>query len=83
MAYVVGLAGVVAGGLVLRDDDTTLAIIIWVLTFAAGAALMIAAMMVRALSTLLARQAALEQDVRVLLADRGRSAEIGDRDRFS
>lgn len=72
LAYVVGVAGVVAGGLVLRDENTTVAIVIWLLTFAAGGALMIAAMVVRAIAGLLARIAAMEQDVRVLVGDRRR-----------
>lgn len=70
LAYVVGLAGVVAGGLVLRDQSSTVAIVVWVLTFAAGAALMIAAMVVRALASLLGRLAMIEQDVRVLVGER-------------
>ncbi|MFT5223050.1 MAG: hypothetical protein ACI867_001360 [Glaciecola sp.] len=75
LAYVVGLAGVVAGGLILGEDNLAVATVIWVLTFAAGAALMIAAMVVRAIASLLARQAMLEQDVRTLVGDRARDRE--------
>lgn len=79
LAYVVGLAGVVAGGLVFRDGDTTLAFILWVLTFAAGGALMVVALVVRAFASLLGRFAAVEQDLRVLLGDRARGDAGPDR----
>ena len=41
---------------------------IWVLTFAVGALLMIAAFLLQAMTVLLARLANLEQDVRVFVA---------------
>lgn len=68
LAYVVGLAGVVAGGIVFRSmGEVGLALLVWVLTFAAGALLMIVAFLVNGLAALLARTAAMEQDLRVLL----------------
>lgn len=70
LAYVSGLAGVVAGALVYRDGDVTLAVVIWVLTFAAGALMMIAAFLSRALASVLARLTKLDGDVAVLLRDR-------------
>lgn len=75
LAYIVGLAGVLVGGLVLRDGETTTAIVVWVLTFAAGAALMIAAMVVRAIASLLGRLAMVEQDLRTLVGDRARDGD--------
>lgn len=69
LAYVVGLAGVVAGGLLLRDGETAFAVIVWVMTFAAGAVLMIAAFLTRAIAALLGRIARIESDVTVLVAD--------------
>ncbi len=75
LAYVVGIAGIVAGGLSLRDGDMVAAVVTWVLTFAAGAALMVLAMLVRGVAALLARLAQVEQDVRVLLSDRRREGD--------
>lgn len=72
LAYVAGLAGVVAGGLLYRDGSTAFAVVVWVLTFAVGAVLMIAAFMVRAMAAMLGHLARLTSDVQVLLADRGR-----------
>jgi len=67
LAYVVGLAGVVAGGLLLRDGEAAMAVVVWVITFAAGAILMIAAFMVRGLVALLARMTRVESDLAVLV----------------
>jgi hypothetical protein len=39
LVYTVGIAGVVAGGLLLRAGSTGFALVAWVLTFVAGAAL--------------------------------------------
>lgn len=67
LSYVLGLAGVVAGGVVQRSTgEVALAIAIWVLTFAAGAVLMIAAFLCDGLAALLARTAALEQELRTV-----------------
>jgi hypothetical protein len=70
LAYAAGLAGVAAGTLVLRDGDLVFAIILWVITFAVGAALMGVAVLVRASAGLSATIARLESEVRVLVADR-------------
>lgn len=72
LAYAVGLAGVVAGGLLFGDGETAFAVIVWVVTFAAGALLMIAAFLTRAIAALLGRIARIESDVAVLVADAGR-----------
>lgn len=70
LAYVTGLAGVVAGGLLFRQGEEAFAVVVWALTFAAGAVLMISAFLTRAVAALLGRVARIESDVAVLLADR-------------
>ena len=76
LAYACGLAGVVAGGLVYQQGEVPFAVAIWILTFAVGALLMIAAFLLQAMTAILARLAAMEQDVRVLL---GRDRRDDDR----
>ena len=71
LAYAAGLAGVVAGGILYQQGEVPFAVAIWVLTFAVGALLMIAAFLLQAMTVLLARLANLEQDVRVLVGRRG------------
>jgi hypothetical protein len=66
LVYTTGLAGVLAGGLLLRRGDLGFAIVAWSLTFVAGAALRLAAEMGRALADMLLRQARLEDDVAAL-----------------
>jgi hypothetical protein len=39
LVYTVGISGVVAGGLLLRDGSIGFAVVAWVLTFVAGATL--------------------------------------------
>jgi len=72
LAYAVGLAGVLAGGLLFGQGETAFAVITWVATFAAGAVLMIAAFLTRAIAALLGRVARIESDVSILVADAGR-----------
>lgn len=72
LAYVVGLAGVIAGAVTYRSQgDVGLALLVWVVTFAAGSLLMIVAFLTNGLAALLARTAAMEQDLRVLLGRAG------------
>lgn len=71
LAYGAGLAGVAAGTLVLRDGDVVFAIIVWVITFAVGAALMGVSLVLRAAVGLIAELSRLGSDMRVLVADRG------------
>lgn len=66
LVYAAGVAGVVAGGLLLRRGDLGFAIVAWSLTFVAGAALRLAAEMARALADIVTRQARLEDDVAAL-----------------
>ena len=81
LAYVTGLAGVVVGAVVFRDGQTFLALVVWILTFALGAMLMIAAFLVRGMAALLGRVARIESDLGVLLGDRASSGtdDWGDR----
>lgn len=65
-----------AGGILYQQGEVPFAVAIWVLTFAVGALLMIAAFLLQAMAVLLARVAAIEQDVRVLLG-RGRAPDEG------
>lgn len=75
LAYAAGLAGVVAGGILYQQGEVPFAVAIWVLTFAVGALLMIAGFLLQAMTVVLARLAAMEQDVRVLV---GRSSTRPD-----
>lgn len=77
LAYAAGLAGVAAGTLMLRDGDLPFALILWIITFAVGAALMGVAVVVRAVAGLIIQVTRLESDVRVLVNDRIR---LEDRD---
>ena len=71
LAYVLGLVGVVAGAVVYRTlGNVALAVVIWVVTFAAGAMVMIAAFLCDGLAALLARTAALEQELRTVTRPR-------------
>lgn len=72
LAYAAGLAGIAAGTFVLRDSELALAIIVWTITFAVGAALMGVAVLVRAMAGVGTQLTRLESDVRVLLLDRAR-----------
>lgn len=71
LAYASGLAGVIAGAVVFQRGETVLGVVVLVVTFAIGAALMIASYLVRGLAAVLAHIARLESDVRVLMGDRG------------
>lgn len=75
LAYAAGLAGVVAGGILYQQGEVPFAVAIWVLTFAVGALLMIAAFLLQAMTVLLARVAAMEQDLRVLVGREQRPVE--------
>lgn len=63
LTYVTGVAGVVAGAILYGNGETAFAIVAWVLTFAAGAILMIASFLARGMAALLARIARIEQDI--------------------
>ena len=70
LVYTVGIAGVIAGGLLLRRGDMGFAIVAWCLTFVAGAGLRLAAAMARGVAELLARQARMQEELSDLRADR-------------
>ncbi len=74
LAYAVGLGGVAAGTWMLREGDLALAIVLWLVTFAVGAALMGISLLIRALSGILAQLTRLQSDVGVLSEDRARTA---------
>ena len=52
LVYTVGVAGVIAGGLLLRDGVIGFAIVAWVLTFVAGAALRLLSAVTRGIADL-------------------------------
>lgn len=68
LTYVTGLAGVVAGAILYANGETAFAVVAWVLTFAAGAILMIASFLARGMAALLARIARIEQDIATLVS---------------
>ena len=72
LAYAVGLGGVAAGTWMLREGDLALAIVLWLVTFAVGAALMGISLLVRALSGISAQLNRLQSDVAVLSQDPAR-----------
>jgi hypothetical protein len=75
LAYAAGLAGVAGGTLLLRDGDLAFAIILWIVTFAVGAALMGVAVVVRAVAGLSTQATRMESDLRVLVGDRFRDQQ--------
>lgn len=83
LVYVVGLAGVAAGGLLLRADLPAYAVITWALTFCAGAGMRLLAVVARAVAEILARTKATSDRVERLGTETGRypgpSPEADDR----
>jgi hypothetical protein len=63
LVYTVGMAGVVAGGLLLRRGDLGFAIVAWSLTFVAGAGLRLLALLARGVAELLVRQGRLGEEL--------------------
>lgn len=70
LVYAAGVAGVIAGGLLLQRGDIGFAVVAWSLTFVAGAGLRLVAWIARGVAELLVRNAALEDAVNDLRADR-------------
>ena len=70
LVYTVGVAGVVAGGLLLRRGELGFAIVAWSLTFVAGAGLRLAAWVAKGVSELLVRQARMQTEISDLAAER-------------
>jgi hypothetical protein len=52
LVYTVGICGVVAGGLLLRDGSVGFAVVAWVLTFVAGATLRLISAITRGIADL-------------------------------
>ncbi|HSK89710.1 MAG TPA: hypothetical protein VK875_00220 [Euzebyales bacterium] len=50
LVYTVGVAGVIAGGLLLRDGSIGFAIVAWTLTFVAGATLRLVSALTRGIA---------------------------------
>lgn len=71
LGYAAALVGAVVGVLLWRQGDGDLALAVWVLTLCVGALLMVSAFLLEGITALLARMAALESDVRVLLGHGG------------
>ena len=63
LVYTVGIAGVIAGGLLLRRGDLGFAIVAWCLTFVAGAGLRLGAWIARGVAEVLVRQARMQEDI--------------------
>ncbi|TVP69738.1 MAG: hypothetical protein EA340_06770 [Nitriliruptor sp.] len=83
LSYATGLGGIAAGTWLLRGGDWPMAIVLWLITFAVGAALMGISLLIRALSGLGAQLTRLESDVRVLAEERaqgGRTPGGNERD---
>ena len=70
LVYTVGVAGVIAGGMLLRRGDLGFAIVAWALTFVAGAGLRLAGWIARGVAELLVRQALMQEDLGELRADK-------------
>lgn len=69
LVYAAGLAGVIAGGLLLRSGDTGFAVVAWALTFVAGASLRLASWAAKALAELLVRTERIEERLTGVRAD--------------
>lgn len=66
LVWAAGLAGAIAGALLFRDGDLGFAIVAWVLTFIAGAALRLASWASKALAALLTRTERIEEELATL-----------------
>jgi hypothetical protein len=63
LVWAAGLAGVIAGALLYRSGQEGFAIVAWVLTFIAGAALRLASWASKALAELLVRTERIEEEI--------------------
>ena len=77
LVYAVGIAGVVAGGLLLRRGDIGFAVVAWCLTFVAGAGLRLAGFIARGVAEMLVRQARIQEAIDDLRAERVASERRG------
>ncbi|MEE8602187.1 hypothetical protein [Euzebya tangerina] len=74
LVVVVGLAGVVAGAQLFRAGDLAFAIIAWILTFIAGAALRLVVWMARGIAAVMDRTERIEQDIVAITRTRRQGA---------
>lgn len=75
LVYAVAVAGVVAGALLYREGQLGFAVVAWVMTFAAGTVLRLAAWGARALAELLVRTRNVEEDLARFRATRSGPSE--------
>ena len=75
LVYAAGVAGIVAGGLLFRDDQAGFAVVAWALAFVAGAALRLASWCAKALAELLERTGRIAEDVARLRGELGPAPE--------
>lgn len=66
LAYATGLAGIAGGTLALRDGSVSIAVILWIVTFAVGTGLAGTALLIRAFAGLATRVTRLQADVQAL-----------------
>jgi hypothetical protein len=77
LVYAAGVAGIVAGGLLYRDDQLGFAVVAWALAFVAGASLRLASWCAKALAQLLVSADRLSEDIAELRRDRvARDADV-------
>ncbi|CAN5380719.1 hypothetical protein BH23ACT7_BH23ACT7_18540 [soil metagenome] len=81
LVYAAGLAGVIAGALLLRAGQEGFAVVAWVLTFIAGAALRLASWASKALAEMLIRTERIENDLAALVRSDGRPMPPPERER--
>ncbi|WP_370325351.1 hypothetical protein [Euzebya sp.] len=78
LIVVVGVAGVVAGAQLFRRGDVPFAIVAWILTFIAGAALRLVVWMARGIAQVMERGERIEDDLARLIRSGG-TADTGER----
>ncbi|MDP9405574.1 MAG: hypothetical protein M3O86_03090 [Actinomycetota bacterium] len=70
LVFTVGIAGAVAGGLLLRRGELAFALVAWGLTFVAGAALRLLVWLARGMADVLERSRRMADDLAELQRDR-------------
>ena len=70
LVYAVGLAGVVAGGLLWRDGDVAFAVVAWCVTFVAGAGLRLASWLTRGVAHLMDRSERITDELAAIRTER-------------
>ena len=80
LVYTVGVAGVIAGGVLWREGNVPFALVAWALTFVAGAALQLVAWLTRGVAQILQRIEQLGEEIRLMRGDRLTSEGLADPD---